>query len=158
VIDPDLVARTLQPPLGASDIAAGREVLAKAETHIQSRDSFAIETTLSGRLYLRMLDRTRGSGYSNVLIYVGTRSVEINLARIANRVELGGHDVPESDVRRRYHRSLTHLPVALEKCDYGMLFDNSEPSGYRIVAVKEKGSLQWISEPPSWAAVLGATE
>ena len=51
---------------------------------------------------MRGVDRS----FEVVLIYIGTESVEINLARIAKRVLGGGHDVPEIDVRRRYLRSL----------------------------------------------------
>ncbi|HET6181070.1 MAG TPA: hypothetical protein VFE61_29395 [Candidatus Sulfotelmatobacter sp.] len=64
-----------------------------------------METTLAGKNYLRMMLDARVRGYEVVLVYIGTESVEINLARIKNRVLAGGHDVPEVDVRRRYERS-----------------------------------------------------
>jgi predicted ABC-type ATPase len=52
-------------------------------------------------------------GYQVVLIYIGTESVEINLASIARRVLAGGHNVPEADVRRRYTTSFRNLPEAI---------------------------------------------
>ncbi len=48
-LDPDTVARELLDSRGiASPIEAGRIVLEAAGRHIANRDSFAVETTLSG--------------------------------------------------------------------------------------------------------------
>jgi predicted ABC-type ATPase len=83
-----------------------------------------VETTLSGKNYLQMMQYARGidRGFEVVLIYIGTERVEINLARIAKRVRTGGHDVPEIDVRRRYLRSMQNLPVAAGIADRVLLF------------------------------------
>jgi predicted ABC-type ATPase len=51
-----------------------------------------------------MMLEARSTGFELVLVYIGTQNVEINLARIRNRVLAGGRDVPEADVRRRYER------------------------------------------------------
>jgi len=71
-----------------SAISAGKEVLRLAKEHLARRESFAVETTLSGKNYLQMMQYARAidRGFEVVLIYIGTRSVEINLARIAKRV------------------------------------------------------------------------
>ena len=73
---------------GISTIAAGKEVLRLAKEHLKQKESFAVETTLSGKNYLQMMQYARGidRGFEVVLIYIGTESVEINLARIAKRV------------------------------------------------------------------------
>ena len=76
-------------------IAAARRVLESAKDHISRRESFAVETTLSGKHYLRMMVDAPKRGFEVVLVYIGTENVEINLARITNRVLAGGHDVPE---------------------------------------------------------------
>ena len=88
-------------------MAAGKEVLRLAKEHLERKESFAVETTLSGKNYLQMMQYARGidRGFEVILIYIGTEGVEMNLARIARRVRAGGHDVPEIDVRRRYLRS-----------------------------------------------------
>jgi predicted ABC-type ATPase len=72
-----------------------------------------------------------------VLIYIATERVEIDLARIRNRVLAGGHDVPELDVRRRHTRSFEILPAASGghiRADHTILFDNSSEEGYRLIA------------------------
>lgn len=93
----------------------------------------------------------RNRGFEVVLVYIGTEYVEINLGRIRNRVLAGGHDVPESDVRRRYQRSFKNLPIAIERADHTILFDNSTEEGYRIIAVLGPSGSQWFEPVPNWA-------
>jgi predicted ABC-type ATPase len=132
-------------------IAAARRVLKSAKEHIGRRESFAVETTLAGKHYLQMMVDARTRGFEVVLVYIGTENVEINLARIRNRVLAGGHDVPETDVRRRYLRSFTNLPIAIERADHTILFDNSSEEGYRLVAVLGPPGSQWFEPVPGWA-------
>jgi predicted ABC-type ATPase len=144
---------------GISAVAAGKEVLRLAKEHLKRRESFAVETTLSGKNYLQMMHYARGidQGFEVVLIYIGTERVEINLARIAKRVRAGGHDVPEIDVRRRYLRSIQNLPVAAGIADRVLLFDNSDNSndlGYQPVGLLSRGSHRWFEPLPVWAAEL----
>jgi predicted ABC-type ATPase len=152
LLDPDSVARTLQSSMPSTfPIAAARRVLKSAKEHISRRESFAVETTLSGRHYLQMMAEARDRGFEVVLVYIGTENVEINLARIRNRVLAGGHNVPEGDVRRRYLRSFKNLPIATERADHTILFDNSTEEGYRLVAVLGPSGSQWFEPVPDWA-------
>jgi predicted ABC-type ATPase len=113
LLDPDALANTLQASAPALlPVAAARHVLKSAREHLEKAESFAVETTLAGRNYLQMMLEARNRGFEIVLVYIGTENVEINLARIGNRVLGGGHDVPEHDVRRRYRRSFENLPTA----------------------------------------------
>jgi predicted ABC-type ATPase len=159
VLDPDAFAKTIPSSgKGLSPIAAGREVLRSTGQHLKRRESFAVETTLSGKNYLRMMRYARGigRGFEVILIYIGTESVEINLARIAERVRTGGHDVPEIDVRRRYFRSLENLPIAVKSADHVLLFDNSKEQGYQLAGILARSKSEWFSPLPSWAAELRA--
>lgn len=132
-------------------IAAARQVLKAAKNHIRNKESFAVETTLSGQGYLQMMLDARASGFEIVLIYIGTERVEINLARIRDRVLGGGHDVPQEDVRRRYNRSFKNLLIAIGRADHTILFDNSTEEGYRLVAVLGPSGSQWFEPVPDWA-------
>ena len=155
LLDPDAFANTLRSSgTGISTIAAGKEVLRLAKEHLKRSESFAVETTLSGKNYLQMMQYARGidRGFEVVLIYIGTESVEINLARIAKRVLAGGHNVPEVDVRRRYLRSLQNLPAAAGTADRVLLYDNSDDLGYHLLGVFGRGPHQWFHPLPVWAA------
>jgi predicted ABC-type ATPase len=152
ILDPDAIAKALQPTSPAAfPIAAARQVLASAKEHISRGESFAVETTLAGKHYLQMMVDARIRGFEVVLVYIGTENVEINLARIRNRVFAGGHDVPESDVRRRYQRSFRNLPLAIGRADHTILFDNSAEEAYRLIAVLGLSGSQWFESTPDWA-------
>jgi predicted ABC-type ATPase len=100
---------------------------------LASRQSFAVETTLSGNTYLKMAARAKEAGFTVMAILVGTTSVEINIERIKGRVEKGGHDVPEDDQRRRFPRTLVNMKKLLAVVDLAVILDNSEASGYVLV-------------------------
>jgi predicted ABC-type ATPase len=165
LLDPDVLANPIQADSkNRHPLAAGREVLDQIEENLRNRCSFAVETTLSGKIYLQTMLDARGRGYKVSLIYVGTADVEINLQRVADRVALGGHGVPETDIRRRYNRSLNNLLVAVTRTDLTVLFDNSRPiseglrgHSYDLVAVIEDGIAYWIDPTPTWAAPLRAS-
>ncbi len=105
---------------------AGRMVLARINEFESSHTDFAFESTLSGRTYVPVLKRLRRSGFHIHLFYLWIPGAELGLLRIRDRVESGGHDVPERDVRRRYIRTLHNL-FALYRplVDTLHFFDNS---------------------------------
>ena len=151
LLDPDAIANTLQATTSMlTPIAAARQVLKSAAEHLRKSESFAIETTLSGRNYLQMMLDAKARGFEVRLVYIGTESVEINLARIRSRVLAGGHDVPEQDVRRRYQRSQKNLPLAIQRADLSVLFDNSAADAYRLIAILGSIGDRWFEPRPSW--------
>jgi len=155
VLDPDSIAKTLRPTAStAFPIAAARQVLRSANDHLHRAKSFAVETTLSGKNYLRMMLDAHRFGFEIVLVYIGTDNVETNLSRIRWRVLAGGHDVPELDVRRRYQRSLANLSMAVKRAEHTILFDNSTEEGYRLVAILSPTGNHWLNPRPAWASTV----
>jgi len=153
LLDPDAVANTLQAKAPEKfPIAAARYVLKSAAEHLKKAESFGVETTLAGKNYLQMMLNARNRGFEIVLVYIGTENVEINLARIRNRVLGGGHDVPKEDVRRRYKRSFGNLPIAIKRADHTILFDNSTEERYRLIAILSTARNQWFEPKPPWAS------
>jgi predicted ABC-type ATPase len=153
VLDPDAIAKEMQVSAlrGGSAIDAGREVLRRAEDFLAKRESFLVETTLSGSTYIRMMKRASSLGYRIRFLYVGTSSVEINIQRVRNRVKRGGHDVPEEDQKRRYPRSLENLPEALNLADEAIIFDNSTSVGHNKIIVKDHKGYTFYDPIPVWA-------
>lgn len=156
VLDPDAIAKTLQltGENGGSAIDAGRAVLVMANRLLATKQSFLIETTLSGNTYLRMMSRAKAAGYLVRLIYVGTDDVSINIQRVRQRVNNGGHDVPRGDQLRRYPRSVANLKRAFALADEAIVFDNSTPHGHVRVADKNKSGVTIFGKLPEWAAFL----
>ena len=96
-------------PAASRDIRAGRILLSRLGELIQARRSIVLETTLSSRLHARRIPEWRRKGYRVELVFLRLDSVEVSISRVATRVANGGHGVPESDLRRRFERSLWNL-------------------------------------------------
>lgn len=109
-VNADLIAAGLSPLAPQQqERAASRLMLREINSHIRARQSFAFETTLSGRDYLRLIDRLRAEGWRVELIYLALPSVQLSILRVAERVAHGGHNVPLSVLRRRFPRSIRLL-------------------------------------------------
>ena len=109
-INPDLLARAYSPfDPDAGMRRAGRAVLERIAEFTEARVDFAFETTLSGRAHVPLLRRVKNAGFRLHMFYLWIPSPELALLRIRDRVESGGHNVPERDVRRRFGRTLRNL-------------------------------------------------
>ncbi len=106
-VNPDLIAAGLSP-FDPSAVAAkaGRLMLEEVNHLIHRGASFAFESTLSGKTYLRLIERAKQRGYAVHLFYLWIPDAALAVARVRDRVEAGGHDVPDADVHRRYARTL----------------------------------------------------
>lgn len=106
----DEVARGLSPfDPSAGAIKAGRVLLNEIRDSLNRHETFAVESTLSGKTYIRTFKIALSLGYELELHYLWLSNVEQAIARVRRRVQLGGHNVPVQDIRRRFKRSLTHL-------------------------------------------------
>ena len=109
-INADLIAAGLSPLAPERElVTASRIFLGEVEIHVRRRENFAFETTLSGRTYLRLIERMRDEGWRVELIYLALPSVEMSKLRVAERAAHGGHDIPVPDIERRFPRSLHNL-------------------------------------------------
>ena len=109
-VNPDLIAAGLSPFDPASVAArAGRLMLEEVRRLIHTGQSFAFESTLSGKTYLRLIQQAKAAGYEIRLFYLWIPDPSLAVARMRDRVDSGGHDVAESDVRRRYGRTLNNF-------------------------------------------------
>src|SRR5262245_48887163 len=84
---------------------AGRIMLRRLDQLGDQRKTFAFESTLASQVLARRLERLKQHGYLVCLVYLWLPRVELALARVAERVRAGGHDVPAAVVRRRFDRS-----------------------------------------------------
>lgn len=121
-VDPDSLAKKYTEN---KEIRAGREAIRLIEGLIIGRMDFSMETTLSGRLPLRQIDSAKKNGFKIIIYYMGVEKLSINLNRIRQRVEQGGHNIPEEDVLRRESRSLNNLMKMIFVADEIHLIDNT---------------------------------
>lgn len=116
-------------------IAAGRVMLERIRHLADLRADFAFETTLSGRGQARWLPELRAVGYRSHLIFLSLPEPETAVARVAERVRRGGHDVPEATIRRRFAVGLRNLfDVYLPLVDSWHVYDNASLAGPSLVA------------------------
>lgn len=149
IIDPDLIAKENDNDL----IKAAKIAVAKIRDCLDKNISFTQETTLSGHTVLNTIKRARKQGYYVVLYYIGLSSAEESIARIANRVRKGGHNIPENDVIRRYNKRFNMLVDVISYCDEINFYDNE--NGFVKVAEIKNGQFRYINGyRPEWISEL----
>jgi predicted ABC-type ATPase len=88
-------------------------------------ESFSFETVMSHTSKLEEIVNANALGYQCYLYFVCTDAPEINVSRVNNRVEKGGHSVDVEKIKERYKRTLENLFPATQLCYRSFLFDNS---------------------------------
>ena len=127
-INADLIAAGLSPFLPEAEVfKAGRLMLKEIAECVERGESFAFETTLSGLVYLRQIRNWQNQGYHVSLFFLSLSSVEMAIARVAERVCQGGHDIPEPVIRRRFEAGRINFEQRYrDVVDAWALYDNSD--------------------------------
>jgi predicted ABC-type ATPase len=109
-VNADIVAKGLAAfdPASAA-VQAGRVIHRWIGELRAARVDFAFETTLAGHALRGQIAELRDAGYVTHLVYLWLPSADAAVERVRGRVRVGGHAVPEADVRRRYHRGLRNF-------------------------------------------------
>lgn len=126
-LNADMIAQELTGKPGTSaDINAGRILLDKIEALEAKMESFAFETTLATKMLSERVREWRERGYEVHLVFFYLSSADLAVNRVRQRVRDGGHDVPESTIRRRYVQGMKHfLRIYRDIVDTWRLYDNS---------------------------------
>lgn len=155
LVNADLIARGLsafEPERVA--LAAGRIMLARLRELARRRSSFAFETTLAGRSLIPWLAKLRRRGYRIHVVFLWLPSEDLAVLRVAERVRMGGHDVPEETIRRRYHAGLRNFFALHQRMavTWGM-YDNSRATGPRLIARGEGDRGTLVADSRTWATI-----
>ena len=134
---------------------AGRIMLKRLKELAAMRASFAFETTLASRSYLRWLKQQQAAGYEVHLLFLWLPSADMAIARVADRVRLGGHDVPEPTIRRRYAAGMANLRQDyLSLANSWNVIDNTDSDRPRLVAAGLAGSSPRIYVEQVWQSII----
>ena len=142
-LNADEIARGLSPfDPEAGAVRAARLLLTEFRLSVARGETFALESTLSGKTYIRLFREAKRRGFRIYLHYLWLPNPAIAIARVQQRVKKGGHNVPAADVRRRFSRSLVHLVE-----DYAPLADkwavwDNQSSPPQLLATSETCSPQ----------------
>jgi predicted ABC-type ATPase len=152
MVNADVVARGLSathPERVAFE--SGRIVLARLKELAAARRDFAFESTLAGRSYERFIRELCKIGWSFRLYFVTLRDVNLAVERVRDRKVVGGHGVPEEDVRRRFYRAHSnvrelYMPLAAE----WTVLDNSLEAGPRRIATGTRSESPIVFDSELW--------
>ena len=151
-VNADVIAQGLSGfgPEGAG-MAAGRIMLARLRQLARQRVSFAFETTLANRLLARWLAGLVREGYKFHLLFLWLPSADFAVARVADRVRMGGHGVPEETIRRRYESGLRNFfriyrPLATT----WQIYDNSQAAPPRLIASGMGAATKRVLDRRTW--------
>ncbi|NOZ45703.1 MAG: zeta toxin [Chlorobi bacterium] len=153
-VNADEIAKGLSPfkPEHAA-IQAGRLMLDRINKLIEKGQDFAFETTLTTKSYKNLVLDAKEKGYHVTLLFFWLRTSDLAVKRVETRVKEGGHNIPESVIRRRYENGLRNFYNIFESIvDEWMFIDNSgEP--YEIIAYKNSIN-SFVKNHDKWDSLL----
>lgn len=137
-------------------IEASRIMLKRLKVLAAQKKNFAFETTLSSRTFAQWIKKEKAKDYKFTLLYFWLFNPDLAVERVAERVRLGGHTVPEDTIRRRYIKSIKNFfslyqPLA----DNWVIFDNSENNNPTKVAEGAQLTNITIHEEHQWKLFNG---
>ena len=125
-LNADEIAREISPDaIDKVPITAGKEYIKRLNSYFNDDKSFAVESTLSGKNIISIINRAKKQNYKIVLVYIFLNSCTTCIERVNTRVQNGGHSVKEEDIIRRYYRSIANFEdIYKDMVDEWMLFYN----------------------------------
>jgi predicted ABC-type ATPase len=127
-LNADIIAAELSPQHPEQvAMRAARFMLQRIREESTKGENFAFETTLANRSYAHSIREWQAAGYHVALWFLALPSVEAALARVAQRVLQGGHNIPEDVVRRRFVAGRANFDTIYKDLAAAwVLYDNSE--------------------------------
>jgi len=118
--------------------------------------TFCFETVFSHPSKIDFLAKAKAMNYDVILVFIHLNSSELNKARISQRIETGGHAVPDDKVQNRIPRTLENIKTAIQLADQCYLLDNSRyDKPFQQVAVVRQHQVELKVKPvPDWANFL----
>lgn len=112
--------------------------------------SFSYESVMSHPSKLNEIKEAKAKGYKTYLYFVCLQDADMNVSRVSNRIQKGGHAVDPDRIIRRYTETLSNLFPALLLVDKAYLFDNSSDK-MELVAEVENGRIEILTNrTPNW--------
>lgn len=128
---------------------------------LRSGQSFVSETVFSHESKLALIDEARQSGFAVVLLVVCLDDPQRLLARVRQRVQEGGHDVPAERILTRYPRTIRNLTLAVRQADLALLYDSGGPIDQhsvnmpvRVAVCRGPDTKILVAALPGWAATV----
>jgi len=146
-LNADEIAKELSPDDPQNrKISAGKIFFQKLDEYVRDGKSFLIESTLSGRYLIKLIGSLKEKDYQVRIMFIFVDSSDILIERIAERVQKGGHFVPDEDVRRRFARGKRNFFDLYENlADKWFLYYNTG-SDFQLTAIGERHKMVLVNE------------
>ncbi len=121
--------------------------------HLQEKKiDFCFETVMSHPSKIEEIKEAKKRGYKTYLYFICIDDPEVNISRVENRVEKGGHNVAFDKISSRYYKTLESLIEMIEIVDKCYLFDNSSEKFKLIAKIVQNQLLLEVeqTELPNW--------
>ena len=144
-------AWTMAQALKGQELAESRrrELMAEGK-------SLVTESTFSHPSKIDLVHEAKDAGYEVVLYHVNVKTPTLSVYRVQDRVEKGGHPVPEEKIRERYERNQPLIRQAALLADKSYIFDNSYlGQAHRLTIELKHGKAVYVDgQVPAWAREL----
>ena len=133
-------------------MVVNREFEAFILRSIETRVSFAIETTLRSDVTFEQARLAKQAGFVVEMRYLALRDFGMHLQRVKTRADAGGHSASETTLRRIYEASLANLRRAVQEMDILWVYDNTAiDASHPMVLEARNGEIRLLTDdPPHW--------
>jgi predicted ABC-type ATPase len=123
---------------------------------VEEGKTFCFETVFSHPSKIDFLAKAKAYNFEIILVFIHLSSMDLNKARISQRIEEGGHFVPDDKVETRIPRTLENIKTAIQLVDQAYLLDNSNSADpFKQVAFVKNHIAEFKVQPiPEWASFL----
>lgn len=156
-INADMIAKTISTENPEQVSYEASNLVERLRDEILNKGiSFCFETVFSHESKIDFIAKAKTMGYHVVLVYIHLETLDLNEARVNQRISEGGHSVPPQKIRSRLPRTMKNVAVVLQLVDEARLLDNSSrDKPYQQVALIRKGKRIQVADPlPSWTAEM----
>ena len=139
-------------------IEAGKIMLRRLRELAGKQKSFAFETTLASRFYVKLIGDLKRQNFEFHLVFLWLESPELAVLRVRERVLAGGHNVPETTIRRRYERGLQNFFRLYQLlADNWTVYNSSSTDKIELIAKYRKGETK-IFDNETWQKICKLAE
>jgi len=153
-VNADIIARELYPDAPEEHSYDAARIAEEIRYGLlREGRGFCFETVFSHPSKIDFVAHAKTLGYQVILVFIHLKSAELNKARISQRLESGGHHVPDEKVEQRIPRLLKHIKTVIPLCDQVHVLDNSSARNpFKPVMVIRDGKIKvQQSTVPEWA-------
>ena len=154
-VNADLIAQGLsafKPEMTA--FQAGRIMLERMHYLANKRINFSFETTLASKTFAPWITELREMGYVFHLVFLWLPNEEFAINRVAERVRMGGHNVPEDAIRRRYHAGLRNFFNLYRPLVDSWVFYNNSVEKPTLIAYSNQEQRLIVSDSIIWHNIV----